>query len=86
MDLGFERCAQTGAGDIASSIVITFSAGIKGDFSGLIGHRHDVFMVHHDTGRGVVAEVNLRNTGDYLFIFAMDQNTQWEESAAAKIT
>ena len=36
-------------------------AGIKGDFSGLVSHWHDVFLVHHVTRCGVAAEVDLKN-------------------------
>lgn len=56
----FKGCAKTSAGNTIAPIYIIRRAGKKGDFSGLISHRHDIFMVHHEKCSGMAAEVNLK--------------------------
>lgn len=67
----FKGCAKASAGNAFWSLAITpiSRAGIKCDFSGLVSHRHNVFMVHHETCCGVAAEVNLKNKNTHLFTF-----------------
>lgn len=72
MHLWFKGCAETSAGygfwRLTFHPIDTISrAGVKGDFSGLVSHRHDVFVVHHVTCCGVAAEVNLKNKNSSLF-------------------
>lgn len=67
----FKGCAETSAGNAFLRLTIlpinTISrAGIKGDFPGLVSHRHNVFVVHQVTCCGVAAEVNLENKNTHL--------------------
>lgn len=64
----FKGCAKTRAGNTIPPINTISGVGIKGDFSGLVSHWHNVFMVHHETCCGVAAEVNLKNKNTHLFI------------------
>lgn len=63
----FEGCAKTRAGNTNPPINTFCRAGIKGDFSGLVSHRHNEFVVHHETCCAVAAEVNLKNKNTNLF-------------------
>lgn len=72
MHLWFKRCAETSAGNAFWRKTIlpinTISrAGIQCDFSGLVSHRHNVFVVHHVTCCGVAAEVKLKNKNENIF-------------------
>lgn len=63
----FKGCAKTCAGNTIRPITTIHRAWKKGDFSGLVSHRHNVLVVHHETCCGVAAEVNLKNKNTNLF-------------------
>lgn len=74
MHLWFKGCASTSTGNslcrmiIISSVNTINRTGIQGDFSDLVTHRNNVFMVHHETCCTVAAEVNLENRQDIVKI------------------
>lgn len=61
MHLWFKGRATARVGNASSTTITSKGAGIKGDISRLGSHWDNVFMVHHQAGRGVTAEVNLKN-------------------------
>ncbi len=86
MHLWFKGCAKTHAGNTIRPINTFCRAGIKGDFSGLVSHRHNVVVVHHETCRGVTAEVNLKNKNTHLltlqsFLILLSMNVKtWTQT------
>lgn len=57
----FKGCAKTSGRNTTASIDTISMAGVKGDFSGLISHGHNVFVARHETCCAVAAEMNLTN-------------------------
>lgn len=75
MHLRFKGCATTSAWYSLwrVSVPTINSTGIQGDFSGLVSQRNNVFMVHHEEGCGVAAQVNLENKNNDINLFTLQR-------------